>query len=103
MYDDTIVCGTNPAYSRDPTDPIADCKARNLSTTPQGPRACDDPGLLSKRFFGSIALTTQFYNWATGPGNQGRGLQDLLYTREPSPGRKDNAHMVRCADLTHFG
>lgn len=63
VKNDSIICGSNPAFTANPINPIADCKAHGLPTTPQGLRSCDDPVLLQKRFFGSISLSQEYYRF----------------------------------------
>ena len=101
MYDDSIICGTNPAFTKDPSPLLPDCLARGLPTKPQGNRSCDDPSLLRKRFFGSISLSQGFFKWATeGLEN---GLDDL-FVRKPELGdeRKGNAHDIKCGGDAMF-
>lgn len=67
-----------------------------------GIRSCDDPGLLAKRFFGSIALTPDLYQWATSLDKM--GLDTLLRNKtkgqsssqSPGGGGNGGGHGLRC-------
>ena len=98
VYNDTINCGTNPSFSKDPSP--SDCLARGLPTEPKGRRRCDDPGILKKRFFGSITLSQGFFEWATKGLDD--GFQELIVRKQKGEERKARAHDIKCGGDAMF-
>lgn len=95
--DKNHLCGLNKQTILNPPTPPEYCPE-----IPKGPRACEDLGVLHKKFFGSVKFSMELYEWATA--GLPTGLGSLFESASQLEERRTTEHGIACGGDTmhHF-